>query len=290
MTKNLNALDANDQVQFDHLSGTTDSLGFVGLSKVVYGADGAAPTRVTSVAGLPTSLVGVTLVSGRLPVANSAAVDTIVVAGTIDPTTLSSLFSVTPNGNSTVVLKVGTLGTAFPGGTVVAFEKVGVPGAAAIAVNVYPRGLSNSGRVKSTSIGGEFIFAAEAAVSVQVRVSTVGTGSPLAVSAQVAAMAALQPVVPVNVGQTTRLFNEAASQKVVTSATDALSAAIAASEVEIHCVGAALWYNRNAAAVAGSGSRRLAADERTVVQITPGDIVHVIQDTAAGYAVLTPVA
>jgi hypothetical protein len=216
--------------------------------------------------------------------------DAIVASTTLDPTALNAVVSVTPNGNGTVFLKIGTPGVAFPGGTVVVFEAVTEPGQTPAAFSVYPRAPLNSGRIKSTSVGGEFVVEATALGAVQARVAAVGTGAALPVVIGMAAPSRILTMSPVNVGQTTRTYDRVNKQRLTTSGTRATSAAVAASEVMLHARGSAIWIDINTAAIAASAPICLEAGERFHMQISPGDLIDAIQDTAAGVLIITPVA
>ena len=205
--------------------------------------------------------------------------------GTLDNTLLNNAVSASVLGTATAVFEIGTAATALGGATVVTFELQRSVGGAWNSTFGYP---ASGYRVRSTGVGGVYSVDIEGCVGVRVRVSTVGTGTSV-VALNLTAMPRLQGVVPASVGQTTRSYADASGLFLTTSGSDQATGAISANEIMIHARAAA-WFNINAAATKGAGSFCLEAGERFHRQITPGDILHYLQDTATGTVVVTPVA
>ena len=172
MSKNLNALDANDQVQFDHLSGTTDTSGFVGLSKVVFGADGSAPTRVVrDTSPLPVDTVVRATSADRGAIIGFTGATVTTTAGS----TTVTLVAAPTSGSFLLGQQLVVAGAAFPAGTTIVSLASGSQGAAGSTYVTSAAAVSAVTAAAGTSVGPQQIMAANTArraISYQVQSTT----------------------------------------------------------------------------------------------------------------------
>ncbi|MBV8973172.1 MAG: hypothetical protein JO290_12875 [Sphingomonadaceae bacterium] len=191
-------------------------------------------------------------------------------------------------GQGTASFEIGTAGVALGGAAVGTFEVQRTSGGTWTAVYGYPMG--GGYRAKTTAVGGVFTVETAGCVAVRFRVSTTGTGS-VNVAINLGGLARLLATVPVQVGQTTRAYDWTNGQRVAFTGTDATSSPIAANEVLLHAKTNACWVRVDAVASAtAAASLPLEAGEKFHMQITPGDVIHVVQDSAAGTLIIVPVA
>ena len=215
-----------------------------------------------------------------------------VYTGSLSLLATTNAVAATVNGQGTASFEIGTPGTALGGTAVGTFEVQRTTGGAWNAAFAYPFGGGGLYPVKTTAVGGIWTVETAGCVGVRFRCAAIGTGAvPVAIN--LGGLARLLSVVPTHAGRTNFVYDWtlANAQRLVTGTTDAAATAVTSGgPYLLHAKGAAMYVRVNAAAGNAAGSMPLEAGEKFHIALNAGDIVHAIQDTAAGALFILPAA